>query len=54
MSFCNVAFSPQDAANRSKFNLILAQQIHPKKTHARSYADRGQFENELKQVNYTD
>ncbi len=40
----------QDAANRSKFNLILAHQIHPKKANARGYADRGQFENELKQA----
>jgi hypothetical protein len=40
----------KDAANRAKFNVIIAHAIHPKKKCALEYADRGQLENELKQV----
>jgi hypothetical protein len=43
----------KDAANRAKFSLITAHAIHPKKWHAREYADRGMLENELKQVSYS-
>jgi hypothetical protein len=39
----------QDALNRAKYNLIVAERIDPPKP-ARAYADRDQLENELKQV----
>jgi hypothetical protein len=39
----------KDAGNRSKYNIILVDAIHPPKR-ARDYLDRNTFENELKQV----
>jgi hypothetical protein len=42
----------KDTANRSKFNLITAYAIHPKKR-ASDFSDRGKLENELKQVGIT-
>jgi WD repeat-containing protein 35 len=38
-----------DMANRNKINLIIANQIHPHLT-AEEYMDKGEFENELKQI----
>jgi len=38
-----------DAASRTKYNVIVADAVHPKLP-ARSYLDRGVFENELKQI----
>ena len=44
-----INFCVQDALNRAKYNLIVAERIDPPKP-ARAYADRDQLENELKQV----
>ena len=38
-----------DASNRNKYNMIVADSIHPKLP-AQKYMDRGSYENELKQV----
>jgi hypothetical protein len=38
-----------DAINRNKFNLVIANEITPHLT-AEEYMDKGEYENELKQV----
>ena len=38
-----------DASNRNKVNLIIANEITPHLT-AEEYMDKGEYENELKQV----
>ena len=38
-----------DAANRNKINLIIANEITPHLT-AEEYMDKGEYENELRQV----
>mmetsp|Transcript_16806 Transcript_16806/g.45849 ORF Transcript_16806/g.45849 Transcript_16806/m.45849 type:complete len:500 (+) Transcript_16806:468-1967(+) len=39
----------KDALNRAKYNIVITEKIHPFKK-AMEYADRGWFENEIKQV----
>lgn len=38
-----------DAPERGKYNMIIAERIHPK-MNAKQYMDRGRFENETKQI----
>ena len=38
-----------DASTRQKYTVLIAEEIHPKKK-AAEYLDKGEFENEMKQV----
>ena len=46
---CSTSYFLGDAPNRNKVNLIIANEITPHLT-AEEYMDKGEYENELKQV----